>query len=98
MTVSETITIALYFAAAVAAAVGAFNQRFDANLAQRFALGAYAIWVAWRTTHIWRYGHAWPHEPVLAATAALYALGTVVKTVSYGRSATRRDRRTEDVR
>ena len=66
-----------------ACTVGAFSRAFQANLAQRLALALFAVWSAWRMGLVWRHGWGYPHEPLMAAAMALYALGSAYKTIAY---------------
>lgn len=75
--------IAAYAFVLGTSALGAFNMAFCANLTQRFALLLFAVWAAWRIQLIVEHGYAWPHEPLAVTALALYAFGTVLKTIHY---------------
>lgn len=75
--------VALYGLTLPAAAWGALSPRFDANLLQRTALGLYSLWGVWRIGLILQDGWGFPHEWLVATAMALYAAGTVQKTLSY---------------
>ena len=80
-----------------ACTVGAFSRAFQANLAQRLALALFAVWSAWRMGLVWRHGWGYPHEPLMAAAMALYALGSAYKTIAYRFKARKGGRRRGDV-
>ena len=80
-----------------ACTVGAFSRAFQANLAQRLALALFAVWSAWRMGLVWRHGWGYPHEPLVAAAMALYALGSAYKTIAYRFKARKGGRRRGDV-
>ena len=80
-----------------ACTVGAFSRAFQANLAQRLALALVAVWSAWRMGLVWRHGWGYPHEPLVAAAMALYALGSAYKTIAYRFKARKGGRRRGDV-
>lgn len=75
--------IGIYVCILPIAAWGAFSPRFDANILQRLALGAFSLWGVWRIGLIWQDGWGFPHEWLVATAMALYAAGTVQKTLSY---------------
>lgn len=68
----------LVFAACLA---GAFSVLYQANFLQRLSIFILAIWSVWRIQLIWEEGWSYPHEPLLATCLALYALGSIVKTI-----------------
>ena len=75
--------VGLYGAVLPLTAWGALSPRFDANILQRLALFGFSLWSAWRISLIFEHGYSWPHEPVVVTALALYAAGTVQKTLSY---------------
>lgn len=77
--------VAVYAMTLPAAAWGALSPRFDANLLQRVALFGFSLWSVWRISLILDFGYSWPHEPVVVTALALYAAGTVQKTLAYRR-------------
>lgn len=77
-------TCAAYSIVLVVCVIGAFDEHYDANLAQRFAMGILSLWVVARVDYIHSYG--WMlHEPILATALALYAAGSVAKTLKWRR-------------
>lgn len=88
------LAYAIFF---TACAVGAFSRAYSANLAQRLALALFAVWSAWRMGLVWRHGWGYPHEPLMAAAMALYALGSAYKTIAYRFKARKGGRRRGDV-
>ena len=63
---------------------GAFSVTYDANLAQRIAMGALAVWAAWRIQLVYEYGWGYPHETFVATALLLYAAGSAYKTLKWG--------------
>ena len=88
------LAYAIFFTACT---VGAFSRAYSANLAQRLALALFAVWSAWRMGLVWRHGWGYPHEPLVAAAMALYALGSAYKTIAYLFRAKKGGRRHGDV-
>lgn len=80
-----TYIIGLYVLVISATMWGAFSVRFNANLLQRFALFGFSLWSVWRISLILDYGYSWPQEPVMVTALALYAMGTIKKTLDYKR-------------
>lgn len=76
---------------------GAFSRAYAANLAQRVALGMFALWSAWRIELVLRYGWGYPHEPMVASALLLYALGSLFKTWTWRRRVKRGGMRHGDV-
>ena len=89
--------LAAYAVFLSACTVGAFSRAYSANLAQRLALALFAVWSAWRMGLVWRHGWGYPHEPLMAAAMALYALGSAYKTIAYRFKARKGGRRHGDV-
>jgi len=77
--------IVVYALFSVSTVVGALNRFFDANLTQRIALSLLGLWAVWRITLVYQFGWSYPHEPMIATALGLYAVGTIIKTVSYYR-------------
>ena len=75
-------TCAAYSVVLVFCVIGAFDRHYDANLAQRLAMGVLSLWIVARIDYIRDYG--WMlHEPLLATGLACYAIGSVVKTLKW---------------
>ena len=77
--------VTLYVVILPIAAWGAFSPRYDANLLQRMALGLYALWGVWRISLIMESGWGFPHEWLVATAMALFAVGTLKKTLEHWR-------------
>lgn len=75
-------TCAAYSIVLFVCVIGAFDKHYDANLAQRLALGVLSLWIVARVDYIHAYGWMM-HEPILATGLALYAIGSVAKTLKW---------------
>ena len=62
---------------------GQFNRPFDGNSFQRLGLAMAAIWSIWRIQMLNTGPWGYPHEPLLATSMGLYAIGTLIKTRYY---------------
>ena len=79
----EVYICALYVYVAVSCVIGAFSRVFCANLLQRLALACLGMWSVWRIQLVIESGWGIPHEPLIATSLGLYALGTMIKTFSW---------------
>lgn len=77
--------IGIYACILPIAAWGAFSPRYDANILQRLALGAFSMWGVWRIGLILEDGWGFPHEWLVATAMALFAAGTLQKTLEHWR-------------
>lgn len=80
------IAYALVFVTCLA---GAFSDCYSANLLQRLGIFMLAIWAVWRIQVVWKYGCDSPQEPLLASALALYAAGSLLKTLVWNHYAHR---------
>ena len=62
---------------------GQFNRSFNGNSFQRLGLAMASIWAIWRIQMLSNGTWGYPHEPLLATSMGLYALGTLIKTKAY---------------
>lgn len=62
---------------------GAFSTVYNANLIQRLSILMLAIWTVWRAQLVWEQGWGYPHEPLLVTALALYAIGSLIKTLAW---------------
>ena len=62
---------------------GAFSTVYNANLIQRLSILMLVIWTVWRAQLVWERGWGYPHEPLLVTALALYAIGSLIKTLAW---------------
>lgn len=73
----------VYIFVAIMCVVGQINNSFDGNSLQRAGLGLACLWALWRIYLLSISTWGYPHEPLIATSMGLYALGTLVKTRHY---------------
>ena len=85
----------IYGFVALMCIAGQFNRPFNGNSFQRLGLAMAAIWSIWRIQMLNNGPWGYPHEPLLATSMGLYAIGTLIKTRYYCK---RRNRAAEYLR
>lgn len=75
--------ITTYVFVALMCIAGQFNRSFNGNSFQRLGLAMAAIWSLWRIQMLNNGPWGYPHEPLLATSMGLYAIGTLLKTMHY---------------
>lgn len=60
-----------------------FNRSFNGNSFQRLGLAMASIWAICRIQMLSNGTWGYPHEPLLATSMVLYAIGTLIKTRQY---------------
>lgn len=73
----------IYGFVALMCIAGQFNRSFNGNSFQRLGLAMAAIWALWRIQMLSNETWGYPHEPLLATSMGLYAIGTLLKTRYY---------------
>lgn len=84
----STYVIITYIGIFVACLAGAFSNAYCANLLQRVALSTLAFWTVWRMGLIYERGYSTEHEAIVGTALALYAIGSLVKTLKFNRGVT----------
>lgn len=82
MSTYVSITYIVIFIACIA---GAFSDAYCANLLQRVALSTIAFWTVWRVGLIYERGYSTDHEAVVGTALALYAVGSLLKTLKFNK-------------
>ena len=73
----------IYVLTLVLCTFGMYHNSFNANLLQRIALVLMSFWFVWRISLVFKYGWGYPHEPLIASSMFLFALGSTVKTLKW---------------